>query len=71
MTLNNMSSQKLVFKKGISTIHIPFMLHDFSPWQEQVVNEMKKCKERFVVRKSAYWSFEITGDGAVIKCHKK
>lgn len=65
-----MKKEKLTFKKNIYTINIPFLLNTSSPWQEQIKEELNKCKEQFMVRKSARWGFEITENGAVIKCFK-
>lgn len=53
-----MKKKRLVFKKGISKIIIPFML-DISPWQEQVKNQLNKEKSRFIKRKNVVWEFKI------------
>ena len=63
--------KKLLFKKGIYTIIFPFLIHDLSPWQEQIANEIKRHRNKYAVRKSARWGFEITEHGADIKVYKK
>lgn len=70
-TKSKVGEKKLKFKKDIYKINIPFMLTDFSPWQEQIDAELNRCKQRFIVRKSARWGFEITENGAMIICYKK
>jgi hypothetical protein len=52
--------KKLIFKKGINRINIPFMLTNFEPWQNQVANEMKKIKKNYTYRKDAELGFSIT-----------
>lgn len=63
--------EKLKFTKGIHTINIPFLITDYSSWQEQVKAQIKKMKSIYKVRKSARWGFSITENGAAIKCYKK
>lgn len=64
-----MKKKRLVFKKGISKIIIPFML-DLSPWQEQVKNQLNKEKSRFIKRKNVVWGFEINDFGGSIIVYK-
>ena len=58
------------FKKGIYRVNLPFLLNDFSPWQEQITTETKWMKLFYKVRKSARWDFEITRNGAMIVVFK-
>ncbi len=62
--------ERLRFKKGIYTINFPFMLHDYSSWKEQVEEEILKLKNTYLVRKSAWWGYSITHNGAEIICYK-
>lgn len=65
-----MEKKKLQFKKGIYTINIPFLINDLSNWQDQVKEQLQKCKKLYSVRKSAKWGFSITENGAEIKIYK-
>jgi hypothetical protein len=58
--------KKFRFKKGIYTTHLPFMLHDLSPWQEQVKEERRKFLTRYQLAKRHRLDFEITGLGAML-----
>ena len=60
----------LRFPKGILTIRFPFMLYDFSPWQEQVRTEMDIVKSGFTERKNVEWGFSISSIGAEINVSK-
>lgn len=51
--------KKITFKKGIYKIYFPFMLSDYSPWQEQVREQQEKLQREYKHRKSAYWGFEL------------
>ena len=62
--------KKLIFKKGIHTIHFPFILHNFSPWQEQTQEWMDKIKGQFLPRKNVEWGFEINQYGSQISVYK-
>lgn len=62
--------KRLIFKKGIYTINIPFYINDIYPWQVQISRQLDMCKKEYKVRKSAKWGFEITENGAMIKCYK-
>lgn len=42
------------------------MLHDFSPWQEQVREEMQKTQERLGTSKSSKWNYVIENGHAEI-----
>lgn len=59
------------FPKGITTTYIPFMLHDFSPWQDQINKEIEKLNNRYKFGKSHHVGFEITNYGATIKITKQ
>lgn len=63
--------EKIKFKKGVFKTVFPFMLNDFSPWQQQIAVEMEKVKNRYQFRKSARFGFEITEYGASIMVYKK
>jgi hypothetical protein len=62
--------KKLIFKKGIYTIHFPFLLHNLSPWQEQIASWMLIVKGQFMPRKNVEWGFEINQYGAQISVYK-
>lgn len=52
--------KKLIFKKGIYRINIPFLLHEGSPWQDQIREKMEYVKDNYSFRKDAVLQFEIT-----------
>ena len=58
--------KRLRFPNGIKTIYIPFMLHNYSPWQEQIQEQTEKAKQRYGENKSSEYDFEITNSGALI-----
>lgn len=51
--------KKLIFKKGITRINIPFMLTGFEPWQDQVVREMERIEKEWTYRKDARLGYKI------------
>ena len=53
------SIKRFKFPKGIEKVYIPFLIHDFSPWQDQVEEGIKKAKSRNGISKSAMYGFEI------------
>lgn len=55
------------FPKGIRQLNIPFMLHDLSPWQDQVYEEMNKVREEFGTSKSSRIGYEIVDGYAQIQ----
>jgi hypothetical protein len=62
--------KKLIFKKGIYTIHFPFLLHNLSPWQEQIEEWTQKIKGQFMPRKNVKWGYEINENGAAVNVYK-
>ena len=54
-----LNMKRFKFPKGIEKVYIPFLIHDFSPWQEQVEEGITKAKSRNGISKSAMYGFEI------------
>lgn len=59
------------FKKGIRRLNIPFMLHDFTTWKEQVEQETEKCKKKFGTSKSSEYGYLIENGYAEIYIYKQ
>jgi hypothetical protein len=51
--------KKLIFRKGITRIDIPFLLTNFEPWQDQVSREMTRFKKKYTYRKDAQLGYQI------------
>lgn len=62
--------KRLKFKKNISTIFFPFLLDNFSPWQDQIKKEIKKIESDYIIGKSVRRGFEIGENGVWIKYYK-
>lgn len=65
-----MEKKRLVFKKGIRKIIFPFLLTDFSPWQQQIAVEMEKVRSSLLPRKNIEWGYRIENGIAEITISK-
>lgn len=52
--------KKFRFPKNITTVHMPFMLHDFSPWQDQIRERLKWIHNEYQFGKNHRVGFEIS-----------
>ena len=55
-----MKKKALKFSKGITMIRFPFMLNNWTAWQDQIIDEMKKIRSQYKERNGVEWGFEIS-----------
>jgi hypothetical protein len=65
-----MKKKALKFSKGIIMIKFPIMLNNWTPWQDQITDEMKKISSQYKERNGVAWGFEISSVGAEINVSK-
>lgn len=58
--------KRFKFPKGIRTLHIPILLTNFEPWQDQIEKEMIKLQNKFGTSKTAGWNYRIENGMAEI-----
>lgn len=65
-----MDKKRFRFPKGVDKVRVPFMLNDFSPWQQQIAVEVEKTKKRLGTSKRTRFSYEIVDGSAEICIYK-
>lgn len=60
------SSKKFRFPPRIRKVNVPFMLNDFSPWQDQIHEALEKTRERMGTSKRARYGYRIENGFAEI-----
>jgi hypothetical protein len=48
------------FPKGVRQVKFPFLLNEWTPWQEQIAKEERRLKEMYQLPKAGHWEFEIS-----------
>ena len=62
--------KKWRFKKGINVVHVPFILHPFSTWEEQIREQTGRLYNEYEFGKNVEIGFNISDVIAEIEIRK-